>query len=150
MFYRKLYNLCKCSLKLVGHLIHAVEQSHGDIKCENVFVTSWYWLYLTDFVSFKPTYIPEDGPSDFLLFFDTGGRRRCHLAPERFHEHGGESEVSAYAPLQPSMDIFSLGYKGLIGRLACFRYINEDIPDINWFSDSFAIWVACFKKYIFR
>lgn len=27
-------------------------------------------------------------------------------------------------------------YKGLIGRLACFWYINEDIPDINSFSDS--------------
>jgi serine/threonine protein kinase len=54
----------------------------GDIKCENVLVTSWNWLYLTDFASFKPTYIPDDDPSDFSFFFDTGGRRRCYLAPE--------------------------------------------------------------------
>lgn len=54
----------------------------GDIKCENVLVTSWNWIYLADFASFKPTYIPHDDPSDFSFFFDTGGRRRCYLAPE--------------------------------------------------------------------
>ncbi|OEL38474.1 putative serine/threonine-protein kinase vps15 [Dichanthelium oligosanthes] len=73
---------------LAFQLIHAVEQSHskgvchGDIKCENVLVTSWNWLYLADFASFKPTYIPHDDPSDFSFYFDTGGRRRCYLAPE--------------------------------------------------------------------
>ncbi|XP_029116329.1 serine/threonine-protein kinase VPS15 isoform X2 [Elaeis guineensis] len=96
-------------------LLCAVEQSHnkgvchGDIKCENVLVTSWNWLYLADFASFKPTYIPDDDPSDFSFFFDTGGRRRCYLAPERFYEHGGETQVAPDAPLKPSMDIFSLG-----------------------------------------
>lgn len=54
----------------------------GDIKCENVLVTSWNWVYLADFASFKPTYIPDDDPSDFSFFFDTGGRRLCYLAPE--------------------------------------------------------------------
>lgn len=54
----------------------------GDIKCENVLVTSWNWLYLADFASFKPTYIPYDDPSDFSFFYDTGGRRLCYLAPE--------------------------------------------------------------------
>ncbi|KAJ3695547.1 hypothetical protein LUZ60_000924 [Juncus effusus] len=100
---------------LAFQLLCAVEQSHskgvchGDIKCENVLVTSWNWLYLTDFASFKPTYIPDDDPSDFSFFFDTGGRRRCYLAPERFYEHGGEANIVPDAPLKPSMDIFSLG-----------------------------------------
>ncbi|BFG20851.1 hypothetical protein CerSpe_071250 [Prunus speciosa] len=82
---------------------------HGDIKCENVLVTSWNWLYLADFASFKPTYIPYDDPSDFSFFFDTGGRRLCYLAPERFYEHGGEMQVAQDAPLRPSMDIFAVG-----------------------------------------
>nr|XP_011468738.1 PREDICTED: probable serine/threonine-protein kinase vps15 [Fragaria vesca subsp. vesca] len=82
---------------------------HGDIKCENVLVTSWNWLYLADFASFKPTYIPYDDPSDFSFFYDTGGRRLCYLAPERFYEHGGEMQVAQDAPLRPSMDIFAVG-----------------------------------------
>ncbi|GMI92723.1 vacuolar protein sorting 15, Arabidopsis thaliana vacuolar protein sorting 15 [Hibiscus trionum] len=82
---------------------------HGDIKCENVLVTSWNWVYLADFASFKPTYIPYDDPSDFSFFFDTGGRRLCYLAPERFYEHGGEMQVAQDAPLKPSMDIFAIG-----------------------------------------
>jgi len=36
-----------------------VQVCHGDIKSENVMVTSWNWLLLTDFASFKPTYLPE-------------------------------------------------------------------------------------------
>ncbi|OVA06257.1 HEAT [Macleaya cordata] len=100
---------------LAFQLLYAVKQSHengvchGDIKCEDVLVTSWNWLYLADFASFKPTYIPHDDPSDFSFFFDTGGRRRCYLAPERFYEHGGEGQVAPDAPLSPSMDIFSVG-----------------------------------------
>lgn len=100
---------------LAFQLLLAVKQSHekgvchGDIKCENVLVTSWNWLYLADFASFKPTYIPYDDPSDFSFFFDTGGRRLCYLAPERFYEHGGEMQVAQDAPLRPSMDIFAVG-----------------------------------------
>ncbi|KAI4380720.1 hypothetical protein MLD38_006881 [Melastoma candidum] len=100
---------------LAFQLLLAVKQCHekgichGDIKCENVLVTSWNWLYLADFASFKPTYIPYDDPSDFSFFFDTGGRRLCYLAPERFYEHEGGMQVAQDAPLKPSMDIFAVG-----------------------------------------
>ncbi|CAK7203657.1 Serine/threonine-protein kinase [Sporothrix eucalyptigena] len=64
---------------------HARDVYHGDIKTENVLVTSWNWLYLTDFSSaFKPVLLPDDNPADFSYFFDTSGRRTCYLAPERF------------------------------------------------------------------
>ncbi|GAA5975499.1 hypothetical protein JCM5350_002632 [Sporobolomyces pararoseus] len=60
--------------------------SHGDIKTENIVVTSWNWIYLTDFsTSFKPTYLPLDDPSVFSFYFDTSSRRSCYLAPERFY-----------------------------------------------------------------
>ncbi|KAL9242324.1 hypothetical protein vseg_016337 [Gypsophila vaccaria] len=100
---------------LAFQLLCAVKQSHdlgichGDIKCENVLVTSWNWVYLADFASFKPTYIPDDDPSDFSFFFDTGGRRLCYLAPERFYEHGSDLPVAHGSPLKPSMDIFAVG-----------------------------------------
>lgn len=35
---------------------------HGDIKAENVMVTSWNWVLLTDFATYKPTYLPADNP----------------------------------------------------------------------------------------
>jgi phosphoinositide-3-kinase regulatory subunit 4 len=53
---------------LAYQLLHSLAQAHGrgvchgDIKCENVLVTSWAWLYLADFASYKPTYLPVDNP----------------------------------------------------------------------------------------
>ena len=32
---------------------------HGDIKLENVMITSWNWVVLADFASYKPTFLPE-------------------------------------------------------------------------------------------
>jgi phosphoinositide-3-kinase regulatory subunit 4 len=39
---------------------------HGDIKSENILVTSWNWIYLTDFASYKPSYLPLND-RDWLL-----------------------------------------------------------------------------------
>ncbi|PCH37519.1 hypothetical protein WOLCODRAFT_140908 [Wolfiporia cocos MD-104 SS10] len=69
--------------------------SHGDIKSENILVTSWNWVYLSDFASYKPTYLPLDDPSDFSFFFDTSGRRTCYIAPERFYTATDNPEISA-------------------------------------------------------
>ena len=74
------------------------------LKCENVLVTSWNWIYLADFASYKPTYIPEDNPADFSFYFDSAGRRICYLAPERFYSNSNpEGEITQ------EMDIFSVG-----------------------------------------
>jgi phosphoinositide-3-kinase regulatory subunit 4 len=66
--------------------------SHGDIKSENTLVTSWNWVYLTEFASYKPTYLPLQ---TFLFFFDVSGRRICYLAPERFYTQATNPEISA-------------------------------------------------------
>ena len=92
---------------------------HGDIKCENVLVTSWNWVHLADFASFKPTMVPADNPADFSFYFDAGGRRRCYLAPERFVDAQNAATSMGAGPrrksppppppLTPAMDVFSLG-----------------------------------------
>lgn len=87
---------------------HARNIYHGDIKTENILVTSWNWLYLTDFSSsFKPTYLPEDNPADFSFYFDTSGRRTCYLAPERFLLPG--EDATGKTSINWAMDIFSVG-----------------------------------------
>jgi phosphoinositide-3-kinase regulatory subunit 4 len=86
---------------------HSLDVFHGDIKTENVLVTSWNWLYLSDFSSsFKPTFLPEDNPADFSFYFDISGRRTCYLAPERFLEAG---EEPGNRHVNWAMDIFSAG-----------------------------------------
>jgi phosphoinositide-3-kinase regulatory subunit 4 len=87
---------------------HARDIHHGDIKTENVLVTSWNWLYLTDFSSaYKPAYLPEDNPADFSFYFDMSGRRTCYLAPERFLPPGEQPEGEQV--ITWAMDIFSVG-----------------------------------------
>lgn len=43
---------------------------HGDIKSENVLLTSWGWALLSDWAPYKPTYLPSDNPvGGFLDLF---------------------------------------------------------------------------------
>ncbi|XP_033341541.2 vacuolar protein sorting 15 [Megalopta genalis] len=100
------------------HQAHKFGVCHGDIKLENIMITSWNWILLTDFASFKPTYLPEDNPADFSYFFDTSRRRTCYIAPERFVKTLSselcntlllsEQELKT-GDLHPMMDIFSAG-----------------------------------------
>uniref|UniRef100_A0A1B6DEI4 non-specific serine/threonine protein kinase n=1 Tax=Clastoptera arizonana TaxID=38151 RepID=A0A1B6DEI4_9HEMI len=100
------------------HQCHKVGVCHGDIKLENILVTSWHWVLLSDFASYKPTHLPEDNPADFSYFFDTSRRRSCYIAPERFikslvSDMGSQllwsEEIMKKGDLTPSMDIFSAG-----------------------------------------
>lgn len=87
---------------------HSKGVYHGDIKTENILVTSWNWLYLSDFSSsFKRVMLPEDNPGDFSYFFDTSGRRTCYLAPERFLPPGETADPDAQVTW--AMDVFSAG-----------------------------------------
>ncbi|KAH8735551.1 hypothetical protein BGZ61DRAFT_379809 [Ilyonectria robusta] len=87
---------------------HARDVYHGDIKAQNVLVTSWNWLYLSDFSSaYKPIMLPDDNPGDYSYFFDTSSRRTCYIAPERFYASG---EAPPQKPKMTwAMDIFSAG-----------------------------------------
>ncbi|ENN74924.1 hypothetical protein YQE_08502, partial [Dendroctonus ponderosae] len=101
------------------HQCHKVGVCHGDIKLENITVTSWNWVMLVDFASFKPTFLPIDNPGHYSYFFDTSRRRTCYIAPERFSTSTNLSsnDTTALIPeviydsseLTPAMDIFSAG-----------------------------------------
>ncbi|ORX70807.1 hypothetical protein DL89DRAFT_266934 [Linderina pennispora] len=63
---------------------HARGVVHGDVKSENVVVTSWNLAYLADFAPFKPTYLPADDPGRLM-------------------------DALGVLALQPAMDVFSAG-----------------------------------------
>lgn len=86
---------------------HARGVCHGDVRPENVVLASWDWAWLVDWAPYKPVLLPADNPADFSLYFDTSGRRRCYLAPERLYDPAavggpGPGEVAA-AQLTPAM-----------------------------------------------
>ncbi|GAA5967346.1 hypothetical protein JCM11641_000519 [Rhodosporidiobolus odoratus] len=108
------------AFQLLTGLQHARERgvSHGDIKTENIVVTTWNWAYLTDFSSFfKPIHLPLDDPSTFSLYFDTSSRRACYIAPERFYAAGSEIAKQKEGlewgkrdgKVTEQMDVFGLG-----------------------------------------
>ena len=91
--------------------------SHGDIKSSNILVTSWNWVYVTDFATtYKPTYLPLNDPADFAFYFDTSGKRTCYVAPERFydaHQKDRDRDDPHHKrkeqPVLESMDVFGAG-----------------------------------------
>lgn len=88
---------------------HKQKICHGDIKLENILITSWNWILLSDFASFKPTYLPEDNPADYTYFFDTSRRRSCYIAPERFVKTLSSEDIDGNVSMFPTDSIIRLG-----------------------------------------
>ena len=81
---------------LVFQLLCAVSQVHrgglvhGDIKPENILITSYNQLFLTDLVKYKPTYVEADLVNYNLYFGEMDNNRRCYIAPERFRQQSSQ------------------------------------------------------------
>jgi phosphoinositide-3-kinase regulatory subunit 4 len=117
-----IFQLLKCL-----EICHEHKIVHGDIKPENIMCTTSNWVVLTDFAPFKPTFLPDDDPTDFQFYFDTMARHKCYIAPERFSRRDAKGSQSTRAPpsmkgrnkslstsvepssLLPAMDVFSVG-----------------------------------------
>lgn len=128
------YQLLRCIESL-----HKQSVYHGDIKSENVLVTSFLWITLADFAPYKPVVLPENNPSDFSYFFDTSRRHCCNMAPERLVEQANvyaESENTETWPsytndlsinqLTSQMDLFSLG-------CVLAELFSDDTPNSSMF-----------------
>lgn len=92
--------------------MHEIGICHGDLKTENILLTSWNWILLSDIGLFKPVYLPDENQSQFSFYFDTVQRHSCYIAPERFKRQTEIDELhknSDNIKLSPESDIFSLG-----------------------------------------
>ncbi|KAG7390614.1 phosphoinositide-3-kinase, regulatory subunit 4 [Phytophthora boehmeriae] len=116
-------------------ILRALEQSHakgichGDIKQENVMVTSWNWVFLTDFAPFKPTYIPEDDPADYNYYFCAidATRRGCSVAPERFYGKGSVSISSDRGATPGSASTKTPDAAAMLSRMADSEVTVEEV-----------------------
>lgn len=43
---------------------------------ENILLTSWGMLFLTDIAFYKPTFLPASNPADYAFFFDSAHQRK--------------------------------------------------------------------------
>ena len=81
---------------------------HGDLKPQNILLTSNLSVYISDFGTYKPANILIDDITNYTYYFgsnnsaDMGG---CYLAPERLVEKGELKDNNK----DYSMDVFSLG-----------------------------------------
>ncbi|CAF0744588.1 unnamed protein product [Didymodactylos carnosus] len=97
--------------------IHLLNIRHGDIKYENILLTSYNWVLLSDFANFKPTFFAYEDPAEYYYYFNASQRNVCYLAPERFYDQtriksdiNNDTLSTSFGKLgTAAMDIFSLG-----------------------------------------
>jgi phosphoinositide-3-kinase regulatory subunit 4 len=64
--------------------LHNKGYCHGDIKMENVMLSSTSSVFLADIAPYKPAYIQQDDVGSFTYYFATNSSvKNCYLAPER-------------------------------------------------------------------
>ena len=61
---------------------------HGDIKPDNILVTSYDWVMITD-ISQKPALLMDDDLKRYNLYFGyLENNLRAYIAPERWYSPG--------------------------------------------------------------
>ena len=103
---------------------------HGDIKVENIMLTSNGSLFLTDIASYKSAYIPIDNSTVYTYYFGSTNQsvKTCNVAPERFIEKNALSTSdittnTANSSKTVKMDVFSLGC--VIAELLLEEYLFD-------------------------
>ena len=91
--------------------IHKAKTYHGDINVDNVLVTSWNWLVISDFAQYKPNYLSSENLGQYQFFFVNKSEKNagCYLAPEKFLPTKSDLPMMPLLEQIQAMDIFSAG-----------------------------------------
>ena len=90
--------------------IHSKLKCHGDIKPENILISSKLSVFLSDISVYKPVYLIIENLQLYNnYFYSNSVDRACYLAPERFVHNLNGIGKNKINELNKEMDIFSLG-----------------------------------------
>ena len=90
--------------------IHSKLKCHGDIKPENILISSKLSVFLSDISVYKPVYLIIENLQLYNnYFYSNSVDRACYLAPERFVHNLNGIDKNKINELNKEMDIFSLG-----------------------------------------
>jgi len=107
--------------------MHAHKQVHGDIKSDNVLLTTWGWVVLADPAPFKPALLPSSQPQLFNFFF-SATRKRCYLAPERIQSFSA-TPAEQPPPLKQALTDPEVGARVAARALAVAANVEPDEDD---------------------
>ena len=104
---------------------------HGDIKPDNVLVTSYDWLFIADMTTYKPLMVMDDDLKTYNMYFgDLDNNTRCYIAPERWLTPPQTVEdANNQTKLDPSVDVFSAGC--VIAEILCDGIPLFDLPRLQ-------------------
>ena len=91
--------------------LHLSNIYHGDLKIENILLTSNHSVFITDISPFKPAYIKLNDIGSYTCYFENSfdnNFKSCYLSPERIVDINEFKSINEYE-LKPEMDVFSAG-----------------------------------------
>ena len=90
--------------------INKLNLVHGDLKPENILITSNLSIFISDFATYKPAYIPMEDITNYTYYFgsnNSADMSGCYISPERLIN---KEEIKDKENIKNiKMDIFSLG-----------------------------------------
>ena len=108
---------CYQLLQALVQLHEGCKCTHGDLKPENVLLSTQDWLYIADFCPYKPPLLPTNNPANFEFFYDNSETRYCCCGPEKFTDKGGAPSAAsaAAAGLSSAADASAASFSEAVG-----------------------------------
>lgn len=91
--------------------LHSKGYCHGDLKLENILLSSNSSVFLSDIAPHKPAFVQKDELGTLTYYFGVSSNKAIYFAPERLVDSSVLEQIDSENNnrLSTSMDVFSLG-----------------------------------------